>query len=117
VEDLFARNERLLCHLDGKHGRIAVIAVGAYNVGRISAAFDPDWGGGTDRPWVTNRPDDVPADRIYDPPVDVERGEEIMAFHLGSTVVLLFQPDRVHLDIDLYPGRELQLGDVLAHPT
>jgi phosphatidylserine decarboxylase len=117
VEDLFARNERLMCHVDSHAGRVAVVAVGAYNVGRISAAFDAEWGGDDDRLWVTNRKDDVPADRIYDPPVEVERGQEIMAFHMGSTVVLLFQPDRVKLDIDLHPGRELQLGDVLARPA
>src|SRR5690606_23321559 len=45
VEDLFARNERLLAHLDGAFGRVSVIAVGAYNVGRISAAFDGAWSG------------------------------------------------------------------------
>ena len=43
VPDLFARNERLVCYVDGPLGRVAVIAVGAYNVGRISAAFDPAW--------------------------------------------------------------------------
>ncbi|HEX6066263.1 MAG TPA: archaetidylserine decarboxylase, partial [Longimicrobiales bacterium] len=43
VADLFARNERLLCYIDGNLGRVAVVAVGAYNVGRISAAFDELW--------------------------------------------------------------------------
>ena len=35
---------------------VAVVAVGAYNVGRISAAFDPVWSGNSKQPWVTNRP-------------------------------------------------------------
>jgi phosphatidylserine decarboxylase len=116
VEDLFARNERLLCHIHGRLGRITVVAVGAYNVGRISAAFDPAWGGEGEDGGVTNRPEDPPSERVYDPPVEVERGDEIMAFHLGSTVILLFPPDAVHLDPDLRPGRELRLGDVLASP-
>lgn len=117
VENLFARNERLLCHIHGPAGRTTVVAVGAYNVGRISAAFDPAWSGDEDGGWVTNRTADLPAERAYDPPVEVERGDEIMAFHLGSTVIVLFQPDRVDLAPDLRPGREVRLGDVIARPV
>src|SRR5690606_22162738 len=55
VPDLFPRNERLLCAIDGPLGRVTVVAVGAYNVGRISAAFDPDWRAGEgETRWVTN---------------------------------------------------------------
>ncbi len=115
VPDLFPRNERLLCALDGPLGRVAVVAVGAYNVGRISAAFDPDWAGGGGR-WITNRTDDLPAARRYVPPVRVERGEEIMAFHLGSTVVLLVEPGRALPDAACAPGREVRLGQALATP-
>lgn len=117
IPDLFARNERLLCHIHGTLGRTTVVAVGAYNVGRISAAFDPDWKGEGERAGVTNRKDDPMPERIYDPAVQVERGQELMAFHLGSTVILLFQPGQVRLDPDLYPGRELVLGDVIARPS
>lgn len=114
--DLFVRNERLLCHIHGTLGRTSVVAVGAYNVGRISAAFDPDWGGEGDRVGVTNRKDDPVPERLYDPGIQVERGQELMAFHLGSTIILLFQPGQVRLDPDLHPGRELVLGDVVARP-
>lgn len=112
VPDLFPRNERLLCYLDGPAGRVATVAVGAYNVGRISAAFDPVWtplaGRGS---WVTNRRGARPTTRRYDPPVSVRRGDEIMAFHLGSTVVLLFEPGRVALATDLRPGYPVTLGE------
>lgn len=117
VEDLFARNERLLCHIHGALGRTTVVAVGAYNVGRISAAFDPDWGGDAEGGWVTNQTTDPPPERTYDPPIDVERGDELMAFHLGSTVLLLFGPERVVLDRNLRPGREVRLGEVVARPA
>ena len=115
VENLFARNERLLCHIHGHHGRTTVVAVGAYNVGRISAAFDGDWGG--DRRWITNQGDDVPAERRYDPAIPVERGQEIMAFHMGSTVILLFQAAQVRFDRQLHVDVEVRLGDVLAEPA
>ncbi|MEX2583214.1 MAG: archaetidylserine decarboxylase [Gemmatimonadota bacterium] len=110
VPGLFARNERLLCYVDGVMGRVAVVAVGAYNVGRISAAFDPDWVGTPNEPWVTNRRPPAPLRRSYEPPKRVETGEELMAFHLGSTVVLLFEP-AVQLRADLQPGLEVRLGE------
>ena len=106
VADLFARNERLMCHLDGAAGRVAVVAVGAYNVGRISAAFDPGW--------ITNRRGARLERRAYDPPVPVERGEEIMTFHMGSTVVLVFEPGRVELLPELKAGSPVRLGMPIA---
>ena len=108
VPDLFARNERLLCYIDAAIGRIAVVAVGAYNVGRISAAFDPAW----HKP-VTNAPGAETETHDYDPPKQIKGGDEIMAFHLGSTVVLLFEP-RAKLNPSLELGAEIRLGSLIA---
>lgn len=102
VPDLFARNERLLCYLDGPLGRVAVVAVGAYNVGRISAAFDDGW--------ITNRRGTQAETKVYAPPVQVRQGDHIMTFHLGSTVVLVFEPGRVELAPALGPGTAVRLG-------
>ena len=111
MPELFARNERLMCHVDGPLGRVAVVAVGAYNVGRISAAFDPAWNAPPGASaWVTNRRGLQSAARRYDPPVRVRRGDEIMTFHLGSTVVLVFEPGRVELSPALKPGDAVRLG-------
>ncbi len=111
MPELFARNERLMCHLDGPAGRVAVVAVGAYNVGRISAAFDAGWNAAPgESAWVTNRRGLQSAARAYDPPVRVQQGDEIMTFHLGSTVVLLFEPGRVELDPTLRPDSVVRLG-------
>jgi phosphatidylserine decarboxylase len=115
IENLFARNERLLTHIHAEVGRVTVVAVGAYNVGRISAAFDPHWSG--DQSWVTNRKAAEDLERTYDPSIRVDRGEEIMAFHMGSTVILLFQPGQVELDRRLHPGVEIRLGEVIARPV
>jgi phosphatidylserine decarboxylase len=118
IAELFARNERLVCYQDGPLGRVALVAVGAYNVGRISAAFDEDWGGTADpapgrrRRWATNRRGAAPETRVYDPPVALGRGDEIMAFHLGSTVVLLFEPG-VALAAPT-AGEEVRLGQQIA---
>jgi phosphatidylserine decarboxylase len=109
VADLFPRNERVTCTIDGPLGRTAVVAIGAYNVGRISAAFDPAWVGPMSS--ITNRGERMPAVRSYTPPLRVTQGDEIMAFHLGSTIVLLSEPGL--RNVAPPPGTEVRLGDVL----
>lgn len=122
LDRLFPRNERLVCVIEpapagdvpgreeataGGRGAVAVVAVGAFNVGRISAAFDDDL--------VTNRGGSRPETRLYDPPVHLERGADLMAFHLGSTVVLLFEEALRWADA-VAAGREIRLGQPLVDP-
>jgi phosphatidylserine decarboxylase len=115
VPDLFSRNERLLCHIDGPMGRVGVVAVGAYNVGRISAAFDREWNAPDHTgSWVTNRSGLAPSTHQYDPPVPIALGDELMAFHLGSTVVLLLEPGAPRLRDDLRAGQPVSLGERLT---
>jgi phosphatidylserine decarboxylase len=87
-EGVFARNERVVIHLNSPElGDVGVVMVGAAGVGNISlhhglssAALRP--AGERHR---------VELD------VDVARGDELGAFRLGSTVILVFQPDRARL--------------------
>lgn len=118
VPALFPRNERLVAVLDRKGSSpVAVVAVGAYNVGRISARFDERWNGPRGR-GVTNRRGRRHAEtRAYDPPREVPRGAELMAFHLGSTVVLLFADESRAFEPRLRPGREVALGQPLFEAT
>jgi len=80
VDGLFARNERVVVFLDSKEaGPVAVVLVGAANVGRITLAF-------TDL--VTNTRG--AAGYFLPPhPIPLGRGDELGVFNLGSTVVLL----------------------------
>lgn len=114
VAGLFVRNERLVCSLDGPVGRVVVVAVGAYNVGRITVAFDPGWGTRAGRA-VSGRRGAVSV-RRYDPPRTVGIGDEMLAFHLGSTVILLFEPEHVRLRDDLRVGLEVRVGEPIAFP-
>lgn len=118
LPQLFAQNERLLCYLDGPLGRVAVVAVGAYNVGRISAAWDPAWNAppGKDS-WVTNRPGLQPAMRDYQPAPRLRQGDPLMTFHLGSTVILLLEPGKVRLAESLEPELAVRLGQVLGRSS
>jgi phosphatidylserine decarboxylase len=95
VPGLFTRNERLVVQLDStRFGALAVVLVGAANVGRISlTCCDLRSNSG------------APAQALHPTaPVDLARGDELGTFHLGSTVVLLAA------DPTLVPA-EHELGD------
>lgn len=117
IPHLFPRNERLVAWIsrDGSPP-LALAAVGAFNVGRISATFDLQWNRRSDAgEGVTNRKGRTrPETRRYDPPIPVTRGGEVMAFHLGSTVVLILPPG---FQITAPPpGTEVRMGQALAQP-
>lgn len=105
VRDLFPRNERLVAVVDCEQVEVAVVAVGAFNVGAISADFDAEWtgrGGGT----VTNRSRAREVrTKTYDPPLRLSPGDPLMTFHLGSTVILLIRP-KGGPPLSLHPGLE-----------
>jgi phosphatidylserine decarboxylase len=80
VDGLFTVNERVVVRIDSDvFGPMAVVLVGAANVGRISLAFDGV---------VTNSGLPPTAVRPREP-LPIARGEELGVFNLGSTVVLL----------------------------
>jgi phosphatidylserine decarboxylase len=119
IDRLFARNERLCCTVEGPLGAMTVVAVGATNVGRITVAFDDEWG--TVRGVSNQSAGRAESVRRYtDPPV-LGRGDELMAFHLGSTIVLLTEPG-LELAPEVRAGQEVRVGTTLAvsrreHPS
>jgi phosphatidylserine decarboxylase len=97
-DGLLVRNERVVIHLNaGALGHVAVVMVGAAGVGNISVAHGP--GSASLRSAGERR-------RIELHDIAVDRGDELGAFRLGSTVVLVFQPGKIRL-------RELELGQVV----
>lgn len=80
VDGLFVRNNRVCVCIDTESfGRVSVVFVGATIVGRISVSVVP-------------QPAVPPGDTFLEPASGVSRGEELGMFHLGSTVVVLFEP-------------------------
>ncbi len=107
VPGLFAANERLVTVLETPLGRCAAVAVGATVVGRVHAFYDPSVP-------HTNQPDAAPRRRDYEPPIPVEKGQELGAFEMGSTVILLFEPGRVRLDPRIAPGARVRVGEEIG---
>ncbi len=110
VPGLFAVNERLVTVLETPLGRCAVVAVGATVVGRVHAYYDPT------AP-ATNARDATPRRRDYEAPLPIAKGQELGAFEMGSTVILLFEPGRVRLDPRLVPGARVRVGEAIGGPA
>jgi phosphatidylserine decarboxylase len=110
VPGLFAVNERLVTVLDTPLGRCAVVAVGATVVGRVRAYYDPTV------PHTNARRAAVRA-RDYEAPLPVEKGQELGAFEMGSTVILLFERGRVRLAPRLVPGARVRVGEPIGGPA
>jgi phosphatidylserine decarboxylase len=107
VPRLFARNERVLTLFDTGNSRIgqfAVILVGALNVGSMSTV----WAGDI-TPAARRVVTQVPA-----PPLTLEKGAELGRFNMGSTVILLFEPDRVRWQPEVRAGTVVRLGQPLG---
>jgi phosphatidylserine decarboxylase len=107
VPGLFTANERLVTVLETPLGLCALVAVGATIVGRVRAFYDPAVP-------VTNLPRARPVRRDYQEPLPVEKGQELGAFEMGSTVILLFEPGKVALDPHVVAGARLRVGERLG---
>ena len=106
IPGLFARNERLVSIWETEQGTMAVILVGAM----IVAGIETSWSGQI-----------VPAPKkpldIYSPDETVElgKGDELGRFKLGSTVILLFEENRVQLDQQKsQAGCAVKMGERIA---
>jgi phosphatidylserine decarboxylase len=101
VDGLFARNERLITHLDSERfGAVEVVMVGATCVGHIKVAYDESV--------ETNAGATVVAEKSYDPPRPIGRGDELGVFEMGSTVILILEPG-MKLE-PLAPDQVVRLG-------
>lgn len=109
VPRLFARNERVACLFEADFGPLAVVLVGALNVGSIATT----WAG-----QVAPGPDRQAASRQYpghgEGSVRLARGEELGRFNMGSTVIVVLPEHGPRLVPEIAAGREVRVGEVLA---
>jgi phosphatidylserine decarboxylase len=85
IKNLFCVNERLITYIESEMGKVAVVMVGATNVGKITLSYDN---------WLTNNLFQKPpypdiSIREYQPQIPISQGQKLGVFHMGSAVVLL----------------------------
>ncbi|MGC7588921.1 archaetidylserine decarboxylase [Bisgaard Taxon 46] len=108
VPNLFARNERVICVFDTEFGTMVQILVGA----TITASMSTVWAGVINPP----RPNQVTTWTYEgERAVKLMKGQEMGAFQLGSTVINLFEKDRVQLADHLHVDSPVRMGEILAH--
>lgn len=105
ISNLFARNERLVSLFETKVGKVAVIMVGAMIVGSIETT----WGG-----TVTPPHGNKIQTQDYANPIFLKKAEELGRFKLGSTVILLFEPNKILWDESLKPNQTILMGQRLG---
>jgi phosphatidylserine decarboxylase len=81
IDQVFARNERLVCYFETEYGEIALVMVGAIFVG----SMETSWEGQITPPYTKSI-------KTYDydsRQIELSKGEELGRFNMGSTVILL----------------------------
>jgi phosphatidylserine decarboxylase len=108
VPGLFAKNERVaVIQESARHGEIATILVGAIVVGSVTLRFDD-----AVRTNMAGPPLGTTTYEIGREPVLV-RGEELGAFRLGSTVIVLTTRS-ADVELEVAPGSAVRFGQAIA---
>lgn len=89
VPNLFARNERIINFFDTSIGQIAVILVGAIIVGSIVMTAHEN--------------------------TDLEKGQELGYFQLGSTVIILLESAQTQWQKEFTVGTSLKMGEKIGN--
>lgn len=106
IDNLFARNERLACLFDTNIGPMAVILVGAM----IVASIETIWAG-TMSPTRRKHIRTWRYPSLNHNPIELNKGDEMGLFKLGSTAIVLFPPNKMRWKAGLEPGSELRVGE------
>ena len=109
IDELFSINERVVTYIDSpEYGLVAVVMIGATNVGKISVTYDT---------FISNTAGtSKPATRVYSPPIPIAPGDRLGTFHMGSSVVLLLEPGRIDVSrVRLEAGKKVRYGAAVLH--
>ncbi len=107
IPRLFARNERVAAVFESERGPLAVVLVGAINVGSVEVVWSGEVtppAGRSVRTWSYTGPDAIA----------LERGAELGRFNMGSTVIVLFGPDQIEWDATLASEQKVRMGQQLG---
>jgi len=105
IENLFGKNERVVVEIKSRLGPCALVFVGATNVGQMRMTFDSEI--------VTNVCGPQGLSKTYSPPIAIQKGQDLGAFHMGSTVVMVY-PKTIRLqrgDWEVFENKAVKMGE------
>lgn len=105
INNLFAVNERVVTFIDTDRGLCALVMVGATNVGKMTLSFDCE----VTTNQFLNR---TRKETVYDPQIPLQKGDEVGTFHMGSTVVMIYEKTFFE-DIRFARGGSVKMGQTL----
>ncbi len=105
IDNLYSKNERLVCHFKENKMFFSVIFVGAINVSSI----ETQWKGEVSPPM----PKKVITTKYGNKNIAFNKGDEIGMFKSGSTVILLFT-DKAKLSEDLKINQPVRVGEKIG---
>ncbi len=109
VNNLFGRNERVIIDFETDIGSLCLIMVGAIFVGSMDTVWHQQITPARKRDIQQWNYDDQLAENQFN------KGDEIGRFNMGSTVILLFQKDKVQWNEILTHDQEIIMGQPLAN--
>lgn len=102
VRDLYVKNERLIANFKTDAGNVTIILVGAMVVSGIKTTWDL-----TNCRTKVKRQIEV---KQFSNSIVLRKGEELGYFNLGSTVILLFEKNKMQWDTKLQVDSAVQIG-------
>ena len=106
VDNLFARNERLVCLFDTAAGPMAVVLVGAMIVAGIATV----WAGNM----APRAGKHVEVFSYQHQNITLQKGDELGRFYLGSTAIVLFGPRVIEWSATLTAGSPVRMGEAMG---
>ena len=111
IRSLYAQNERVILQFETKLGTLALIMVGAVNVGSISVR---KIGLITPRRHAAQRFDYAPTRNSTRKHSPTKRGEEVANFNMGSTVILLTSNQKLSWGAECFTEKKVLMGQEIA---
>jgi phosphatidylserine decarboxylase len=107
VRSLFVKNERVIIEaLDMSNRLFYIVLVGALNVGKMTLKFETK---------IDTNVEGIVETRVFeykDGEVELNKGDELGMFMMGSTIVMFFEKDFV--DLEDKKGKSVRFADVIA---
>ena len=106
VDAVFAKNERVINIFDTDIGPMAVVMIGALNVGSMETV----WSG-----QITPAKNRIINDTQFsDNDIKLEQGQEMGRFNMGSTVILLLPQNVIQWSADMVADKTIVMGEKIA---
>ena len=103
IDGLFAKNERLVCIFKTPAGLCAVVLVGAMMVAGIESVWHGHY-----------HPNTLVINQFDSQNVRLKKGEEMGRFKFGSTVIVMFEPNKTAWSEKYMPGSTTHFGEIMT---